>query len=98
MNDRLDRIAKDAGCSQVDSEAFAQYLDEHDGLGAFRDRFHCPTKATVSKEKRGASDEQRAVYLAGNSLGLQPKDTEKLLLEELQAWKRRCLDTAYLTV
>ena len=29
------------------------------------------------------------VYLCGNSLGLQPKETQRLVNEELEKWQRR---------
>jgi len=54
----------------------AQELDRADPLREFRDRFHLP---------RGRTRAQ-AVYLCGNSLGLQPRGVQHLLEEELKAW------------
>jgi kynureninase len=34
-------------------------------------------------------DEEHCVYLCGHSLGLQPKNTKKLIEEELQVWADR---------
>lgn len=34
--------------------------------------------------------DEPCLYLCGNSLGLQPKGTRKLLEEELTTWARRC--------
>lgn len=58
------------------TRAHAQDLDRADPLREFRDRFHLP---------RGRQRAQ-AVYLCGNSLGLQPRGVQDLLLEELRAW------------
>ncbi|KAI9353349.1 pyridoxal phosphate-dependent transferase [Zopfochytrium polystomum] len=37
----------------------------------------------------GEAGDQHCVYMIGNSLGLQPKNTRKLLNEELDAWAER---------
>ena len=57
--------------------AYAAELDRTDGLAGFRERFHIPRHA--------GKDE---VYLCGNSLGLQPKDTARYVQEELEDWQR----------
>lgn len=57
--------------------AFAKDMDAKDPLASFRDKFYMP-KHTDGKE---------AVYLCGNSLGLQPKLTHEYLLQELEDWK-----------
>jgi kynureninase len=54
---------------------FAKALDVQDPLKAYRESFLIPT---FGKEN--------AVYFTGNSLGLQPKNTQKYLLEELEDW------------
>ena len=54
---------------------FAKALDSQDPLKAYRDSFLIPT---FGKEN--------AVYFTGNSLGLQPKNAQKYLLEELEDW------------
>lgn len=56
---------------------FAQQLDDTDPLAAFRDRFHIPQ----------TKDGRDALYFCGNSLGLQPKQTESAVLQELEDWK-----------
>jgi kynureninase len=63
-------------------EAFARELDALDPLKHCRDLFHMPKCA-------GGKD---AVYLAGNSLGLQPKSARRMLEEELDEWARRGVD------
>lgn len=62
--------------------AFAQQLDAEDPLRKFRDEFHIP------KNKKGEDQ----VYLCGNSLGLQPKKTNKFIQEELDAWAQLGVD------
>lgn len=57
--------------------AFARKLDREDPLKAFRKRFYIPTVG-----------HKQAVYLCGNSLGLQPKSVEKHLKVELEDWRK----------
>lgn len=56
---------------------FAREMDEKDPLKSFRDKFYFPTFHS-----------NEVVYLTGNSLGLQPKTTEKYIKEELDAWAK----------
>ncbi len=60
------------------SLAYAQSLDEKDPLKLFRDEFYIP--------KLQGED---VLYFTGNSLGLQPKGTAKIINEELELWKER---------
>jgi kynureninase len=55
----------------------AARLDAADELAGFRERFHIPPH-----------DGGRTIYLCGNSLGLQPRDAERLLAEEMEDWRR----------
>ncbi|NND16668.1 MAG: kynureninase [Eudoraea sp.] len=59
------------------SLAFAQELDAKDPLRTYRSRYHLPV------QKNGTP----FVYLCGNSLGLQPKDTRQHIEQELTDWK-----------
>lgn len=54
---------------------YARELDDADTLSHYRDQFLFP-------KHEGKS----AIYLCGNSLGLQPKQAKDLLLEELDGW------------
>ncbi|WP_207492684.1 kynureninase [Aridibaculum aurantiacum] len=54
---------------------YAQQLDQQDPLKEYRNRFHIP-------QRNG----QDAVYLTGNSLGLQPKATKGYIQQELDDW------------
>ncbi|MCH9660266.1 MAG: kynureninase [Bacteroidetes bacterium] len=57
---------------------FAQQCDTDDPLKQFREAFLFP------KDEAG----KPLVYLCGNSLGLQPKRTQKYLQEELNDWSK----------
>ncbi|HEY3858121.1 MAG TPA: kynureninase [Gammaproteobacteria bacterium] len=56
---------------------YALELDRTDPLAFYRQRFHIP--------QHQGKDE---IYLCGNSLGLQPRDTQRLVQEELEDWQR----------
>jgi kynureninase len=60
-----------------DSEDFARALDAADALARFRDAFHVPL----------GPDGTPCVYLAGNSLGLQPRKARGYVVEALDAWE-----------
>lgn len=55
---------------------FAQQCDREDPLAAFREQFHLPLDAAGNPQ----------IYLCGNSLGLQPKQTKQFIDQELQDW------------
>jgi len=63
-------------------EEYARELDHSDPLAQLREEFHIP------RQKDGSP----CVYLAGNSLGLQPKTTREILLKELDQWERFGVD------
>jgi kynureninase len=58
--------------------SYAQQLDAQDELATYRSYFHLPTQ----------EDGNPYYYFCGNSLGLQPKKVEELLLQELNDWKK----------
>jgi len=60
------------------SLAYAQKLDIEDPLKAYRENFYIP------KQENG----EPHVYLCGNSLGLQPKQTKSYIEQELEDWKK----------
>lgn len=62
------------------SGELARRLDESDPLAGFRQRFLIPPAP--------GGGERPAIYLCGNSLGLQPRATREALLEELDDWAR----------
>ncbi len=55
---------------------YALQLDKEDPLKEFRQEFHIP------KQKNG----EEHIYLCGNSLGLQPKQTASFIHQELDDW------------
>ncbi|MCH8535117.1 MAG: kynureninase [Flavobacteriaceae bacterium] len=55
---------------------FAKQMDQDDPLKEFRQEFHIP------KQKNG----EEHIYLCGNSLGLQPKQTSAFIKQELDDW------------
>lgn len=57
------------------SLSFARSLDRQDALKLFRSQFHLP-------KVKGKT----AIYLTGNSLGLQPKSTKRFIEQELKDW------------
>src|SRR5258706_10082468 len=63
-------------------ESFALEQDRSDELAGFRERFNLPI----------GGDGQPLIYLAGNSLGLMPKDSRKYVEQELDDWARLGVD------
>jgi kynureninase len=59
-------------------EDFARAMDASDPLAHFRERFFIPK----------TDDGRDCVYLAGHSLGLQPKSVKAYLEDELKDWAR----------
>lgn len=55
---------------------FAKIQDENDELSKYRNQFHIP------KDKQG----NELIYMTGNSLGLQPKQTKAYINQELEDW------------
>jgi kynureninase len=63
--------------------AYADKADSEDELRELRSKFFFPPTEDGSKHR---ADGSPAVYLCGNSLGLQPKAVREKLDEELTAW------------
>ncbi|MXV17361.1 kynureninase [Hufsiella ginkgonis] len=63
------------------SLGFARYCDSSDPLNTFRDQFLLPEHAG-----------ERATYLCGNSLGLQPGSAKAFLAEQLDAWQQKAVE------
>jgi kynureninase len=61
-----------------EGEAFARRMDAEDSLRSFRDEFLFPRR----------KDGEPAIYLVGNSLGLQPRKARQYVMEELEDWER----------
>lgn len=65
--------------------AFAASLDQRDPLRTFKERFYIPKH----------SDGSDLVYLTGNSLGLQPKTTQRFVMHELDAWQKHAVEAHF---
>jgi len=65
-----------------DHIAGAQAEDRHDPLAGYRHRFQIPLD----------DDGSKALYLAGNSLGLQPRRARQYVTEELDDWARYAVE------
>jgi kynureninase len=71
-----------ASCQTVPYKSdldFARSMDAQDELAGFRDEFIFPRKLT-------GQNGESCVYLAGNSLGLEPKKARDYIMEELDDW------------
>src|ERR1700759_3299403 len=64
-----------------DTPEFADSLDAQDELKAFRAEFLIPQH-----------EGRDAIYLCGNSLGLQPKSAEKYIASQLTSWKELAVE------
>ena len=62
----------------INTLEYAQSLDQKDPLKVYRDKFHIPIQ----------KDGNPFIYLCGNSLGLQPKSTQKYVQQELDDWAK----------
>ena len=60
------------------SLAFALELDKQDSISFMQEKFYFP------KRENG----EKYIYLCGNSLGLQSKNTEDFVKQELEDWKK----------
>lgn len=67
------------------SEAFARDLDGKDPLASYRDEFLIPSPESLRTGKH-EDGQSPCIYLAGNSLGLQPRKTRDYIDRELEDW------------
>ena len=87
---RLLELQRSAGLD-LDGHEFASYLDAKDELASFREKFLFP-KPVGERKKTGSTNTipttatTQAVYLCGNSLGLQPKATSTYVVSQLEKW------------
>ena len=99
----LAELAQEAGISDLTSRELAVALDAMTDLSLphLRQEFELPLRSSLTPAagKRDAStmtdtaeveeEEERVIYMCGNSLGLQPKRTRALVNEELDIWSRQ---------
>ncbi|XP_028737800.1 kynureninase [Peromyscus leucopus] len=86
--DAVRRIAAELKCHPTD-ERVALRLDEEDKLRHFRDCFYIPKMRDLPPiDPSLVNKDENAIYLLGNSLGLQPKMVKTYLEEELDKWAK----------
>ena len=68
-----------------DDESFARTMDDRDPLRDYRERFHVPK----------LPDGRDVIYLAGNSLGLQPKTVRGTVESALDDWASLGVDAHF---
>ncbi|KAE8146036.1 pyridoxal phosphate-dependent transferase [Aspergillus avenaceus] len=74
------------------TKEYADSLDAQDSLHHFREEFIIPSKEDLKRKTLaidGNTDDSsapRSIYLCGNSLGLQPRNTRKYLEYYLRTW------------
>lgn len=75
--------------------SYALQLDADDPLSYLRSKFYVPTKADLKRLTIAKADDEKpsdeSVYLCGNSLGLQAKDTAAYVLSFLTQWKTKAV-------
>ncbi|KAK6766801.1 hypothetical protein RB195_026215 [Necator americanus] len=85
----LQKMAKEGGFSDLTELGFAEFLSESDGLKHVRDQFYYPKCGTLPDVDPALCDpESDSIYLCGNSLGLMPKATERIMMEQLDKWAK----------
>ena len=67
--------------------AFARLLDQVNPVRHLREEFHYPSIKDL--DVNDCDSDAKCIYLCGNSLGLQPKETRSLVNEELEKWERK---------
>ncbi|KAK7206777.1 kynureninase 1 (L-kynurenine hydrolase 1)(Biosynthesis of nicotinic acid protein 5-1) [Myxozyma melibiosi] len=66
----------------------ARTLDEADPIAGAAAKFRIPSRVDITRNNDIDDPHTKSVYLAGNSLGLQPVRTYELLKEELDVWAK----------
>mmetsp|Transcript_16562 Transcript_16562/g.19844 ORF Transcript_16562/g.19844 Transcript_16562/m.19844 type:complete len:486 (-) Transcript_16562:111-1568(-) len=75
-----------------DTRDLAVTLDREDPLGEFRQEFLFPVVKSPDCRFGIKKKGEATVYLCGNSLGLQPKQTREYVEEELKKWETLGVD------
>ncbi|XP_063174469.1 kynureninase [Candoia aspera] len=84
----IETIALQLACSPVDKKV-ALHLDEEDELKHLRECFHIPKLTDLPPTNPAlVKENENCIYLAGHSLGLQPKKIKTYLDEELDKWAK----------
>uniref|UniRef100_A0A8C9RCV1 Kynureninase n=1 Tax=Scleropages formosus TaxID=113540 RepID=A0A8C9RCV1_SCLFO len=84
----LVQMASELGCSPTSME-LASHLDHNDELQHLREQFLIPKVTDLPFTDHSVADAtEDCIYLAGNSLGLQPKRVKTYIEEELDKWEK----------
>ncbi|KGO76945.1 Kynureninase [Penicillium italicum] len=70
---------------------YAEALDAQDPLRGFRDEFIIPSKNDLKRKTLAVDDsneapDENSIYFCGNSLGVQPRSTQKYIEQYLRTW------------
>ncbi len=72
---------------------FALNQDEQDPLKPFCEEFYFPLiSEETTKDKKTPIHQKPCLYLAGHSLGLQPKKSKNFLDKEIQIWRDKAVE------
>jgi len=75
--------------------AYAQQQDREDELKGFRSRFYFPrdeSKVRPDGQTAAGGFGGEVIYFCGNSLGLQPREAEDYIRQELVDWREMAID------
>lgn len=83
----LQRVAQDAGISDLTSFELAEALEDADPLKHLRDEFFYPKMKTLPHVDLSlVNPDDDSIYMCSNSLGLMPKRTKLLMDEQFEKW------------
>ncbi|EGG20433.1 kynureninase [Cavenderia fasciculata] len=78
--------------ANINDAEFAKLMDLNDPLKSFRSEFYIPLLKDIAKCEEKKQCDQEVIYLCGNSLGLQPKETRNQLDKYLNDWQRYAVE------
>jgi len=90
--EELQALATTQGISSLNDLAFAKYMDQRDPLARFRDQFNIPKLGKLLPNPPAGKENEDCSYFCGNSLGLLPKETPKLISEEFEVWTNKAVN------
>ncbi|GMS91590.1 hypothetical protein PENTCL1PPCAC_13765, partial [Pristionchus entomophagus] len=83
----LQKEVSDLGVPDASHPSLAEHLLAKDPLASLRDEFEFPKNATLPDADLSLVDPSAdSIYLCGNSLGLMPKATRRIMNEQLDKW------------
>ncbi|KAF8376193.1 hypothetical protein PRIPAC_82622 [Pristionchus pacificus] len=83
----LQQEVAEIGVPDASHASLAAHLHAKDNLATLRDKFEYPKNATLPDVDLSIVNPQDdSIYLCGNSLGLMPKATRRIMNEQLDKW------------